>query len=212
MIEEARRLVVDATARLASKTPGRTGNVSVHKDERIAITPTGVPYEGLDAQEVAVVDRSGSHLDGPDPSTETPLHLAVYRDLEPGAIVHTHSPWSTVLACLRQPLPPVHYVLATAGGTIPVAEYATYGTEKLANNVVETLLEAGTSACLLANHGLLAIGADLDDAFDTVEHVEFTAAVYCRAAAMGEPVKLHEDQIDRVADRLEGYGSSISSQ
>lgn len=208
MLEDERRAVAERVADLAARTPGRSGNLSVRRGERMAITPSGVPYPDVEPETVAVVSRDGARLAGEaTPSSETPLHLAVYDALpDHRAVVHAHAPWSTTLASLRRPLPPVHYALARAGGRVPVADYATYGTEALAAGVAETLSRAGTSACLLANHGVLAAGPDLDAAFETLDAVEFTARLYCQAAAVGDPVALDDDELERVAERFASYG------
>lgn len=207
MLDDERRAVARRAPDLATRTPGRSGNLSVRAGDRFAISPTGVPYADLGADDVPVVALDGEPLtDGLEPSSETPMHAAVYRALDAGAVVHAHSPWATTLAALRRPVPPVHYALARAGGAVPVAEYATYGTDALAENAAATMTEAGTTACLLANHGALATGADLAGAFETLDAVEFTARVYAQAAAVGEPVALPADELERVAGKFETYG------
>lgn len=207
MLEDARWTVARRAAELAERTPGRSGNLSVRVDEHVAVTPTGVPYAALEPDDVPVVDLEGAPVSGDlTPSSETPMHAALYRSLDAGAVVHAHAPWSTTLAALGRPVPPVHYALARAGGRVPVADYATYGSGDLATGVADTMSETGTTACLLANHGVVAVGTDLDAAFETLDAVEFTARVYCQAAAVGEPVELPEDELDRVAERFESYG------
>ncbi|MFB6266534.1 MAG: class II aldolase/adducin family protein, partial [Halodesulfurarchaeum sp.] len=194
-------------------TPGRTGNLSVRSGDRVAITPTGVPYAEITPDTVPVIDLDGTRLMGDlEPSSEVPMHRGIYAGIEAGidagAIVHVHSPYATTLSVLRQPVPPVHYMLALAGSTVPVAEYATYGTQELAANVVAQLEEAETSACLLANHGLVALGEDAEAAIETARAVESTARVYVQAAGIGEPVRLSEAEMERVAERFESYGQS----
>lgn len=205
-MEAERHAVAESAPELAARTPGRTGNLSVRSDDRVAITPTAIPYDEITADRVSIIDLEGTHLEGPEPSSEAPMHLAIYRDLDVGAIVHTHSPWATVLAVLRHPIPPVHYMLAAVGGTVPVADYATYGTEALASNAVAAMTTADTTACLLANHGLLATGDDLATTIETVDHVEFTARIYAHAAAIDDPVALQPEEMDRVARKLDHYG------
>lgn len=207
MLDDERRRVADSVAELAVRTPGRSGNLSVRRGSRFAITPTGIPYEAINADDVAVVDvEDGAHLEGKAPSSETPMHTAVYRELDVDAVVHTHSPWSTIMAVLRRPIPPVHYLLAAAGSEVPVADYASYGTADLAENAVEALLDAGSTACLLANHGLLVTGATLDETFETLDNVEFTARLYVQATGIGDPVELSEEEMARVAADLANYG------
>lgn len=207
MLGSERRAIADKAIDLMSLTPGRTGNLSLRRDNHVAIKPTGVPYDGFTAEDVPVVTLDGERVAGKtEPSSETPMHTAVYRELEPNAIVHTHSPWASTLAILRQPIPPVHYMLALAGTTVPVADYATYGTEELAENAVDAMVDAGSEACLLANHGLLALGDDLDDALETAVNVEFTARIYCQAKAFGDPTELSAEEMSAVATKFEGYG------
>ena len=208
MLDDERWEVARRVADLAARTPGRSGNLSVRREDRVAITPSGVPYPDVEPELVAVVDRDGGRLAGDAaPSSETPLHLAVYDALDGAcAVVHAHAPWSTTLAALRRPVPPVHYALARAGGRVPVADYATYGTDALAAAAAAAMSGAGTTACLLANHGVVAAGADLDDAFETLDAVEFTARLACQAAAVGEPVELDDAELARVAERFAGYG------
>jgi L-fuculose-phosphate aldolase len=207
MLGAERRAVSVRAAELAELTPGRTGNLSVRRDDRFAVTPTGVAYDRIEADDVPVVDFEGERVAGElAPSSETPMHTAIYREFEPGAIVHTHSPWSSTLAILHEPIPPVHYMLALAGTTVPVADYATYGTAELAANAVAAMEGADAEACLLANHGLLATGEDLDAALETAVNVEYTARIYCQAKAFGEPVELSPEEMAAVAEKFDGYG------
>lgn len=207
MLEDERREVAAQVATLAGLTPGRTGNCSVRRGDRVAITPSGVPYDRIGPEDVPVVSLEGERLAGEHaPSSEAPMHRGIYEHLGAGAVVHTHSPWVTTLAVLGEPLPPVHYMLALAGGTVPVAAYATYGTPELAANAVEAMAAADSSACILANHGLVATGPDLAAAVETAVAVESVARVYCQARALGEPEPLDGAELDRVAEKLAAYG------
>lgn len=207
MLGAERRAVATRASELNALTPGRTGNVSVRRDDRFAVTPTGVAYDRIEAPDVPVVSLDGTQVAGETaPSSETPMHTAVYREFEPGAIVHTHSPWASTLSILHEPIPPVHYMLALAGTTVPVADYATYGTEELAENAVAAMREANAEACLLANHGLLVTGEDVDGALETAVNVEYTARIYCQAKALGDPVELSAEEMGAVAEKFEGYG------
>jgi L-fuculose-phosphate aldolase len=207
MLGAERRAVATRASDLTALTPGRTGNLSVRRGDRFAVTPTGVAYDRIAAAEVPVVSVEGEQVgDGADPSSETPMHAAVYRELDAGAIVHTHSPWASTLAILHEPIPPVHYMLALAGTTVPVADYATYGTADLAENAVDAMTEVDAEACLLANHGLLVTGGDADAALETAVNVEYTARIYCQARAIGNPVQLSGDEMDAVAEKFESYG------
>lgn len=213
MTDQLREAVVRGVSALADLTPGRTGNLSARDGERIAITPSGVPYADVRSGDLPVLDVDGSRIDGSlDPSSETPMHLGIYRALDVGAVVHAHAPWSTTLAVLRDPLPPVHYVLALAGGEVPVAPYAPYGTAQLAAHAVAAMEEAGTTACLLANHGLVAAGADVGDALEVAAAVESTARVYLQARSVGDPVALSADELDAASARFESYGQDGGDQ
>lgn len=149
---------------------------------------------------------TGEPLAGPAPSSESPMHTAVYREFDHGAVVHTHSHWSTIMAVLREPIPSGNSMLAGAGSSIPVAGYATYGTAELADNAVTALRASGASAWLLANHGVLVVGDHLEGAFETLDHVEFAARLYVQASAAGDPVRLSEAVMDRVAAKRRTYG------
>lgn len=207
MLDEERRTVAARVATLQQLTPGRTGNLSVRRGDSVAITPSGVPYDQIDPGDVPVVSLDGRHLAGEfAPSSETPMHRHIYRRFDAGAIVHVHSPWATTLAVLREPVPPVHYMIALAGDRVPVADYATYGTETLAQNAVEAMESAGSDACLLANHGLVATAERAASALEMAETVESIARVYCQARAFGSPELLSAAQLERTAEKLEAYG------
>lgn len=209
MLHTERRTVAAHAPSLAELTPGRTGNLSVRREDHAAITPTGVPYDEIGADDVPVVSLDGERAAGDlKPSSETPMHTAVYRAFDAGAIVHTHSPWTSTLAILHRPLPPVHYMVALAGREVPVADYATYGTAELAENAVEAMEDAGSTACILANHGLLATGDTAEDALETAVNVEYTARIYCQARSVGEPTELTPDELAAVEEKFEGYGQS----
>lgn len=204
---EIREAVVAGVPELAAMTDARTGNLSVRDGERVAVTPTGVPYADIDVQSVPVLTMEGEQIASDlDPSSETPMHLALYRALDFGAILHAHAPWSTTMAVLGAELPPVHYMLAAAGGTVPVVPYAPFGTEALAKSAVETLEAAGTSACFLANHGLIAAGSNVEDAIETAVAVESTSRLYLQAQAVGEPVSLTDEEMEDAIEQFETYG------
>ncbi|MFQ3295966.1 MAG: L-fuculose-phosphate aldolase [Natrialbaceae archaeon] len=205
--ERIQRIVADCASELARLTPGRSGNLSVRAGERVAITPTGVPYGDLTAVDVPVLRMGGDQLAGRlEPSSEVPMHLSLYETFEVGAVAHAHAPWATTFAVLREPIPAVHYGLARVGDHVPVADYATYGSEDLAATAIAAMEDAGTTACLLANHGVVATGADADAALESLEAVEYGARIYAQARAMGDPVTLPEDEMERVAEKFESYG------
>ncbi|WP_126661753.1 class II aldolase/adducin family protein [Haloterrigena salifodinae] len=210
-LEDERRAVVEHAPELAALTPGRTGNLSVRDGETgdaFAITPTGVPYDGFDAADVPVVGVDGEDRSGRmAPSSEVPMHAAIYRREDVGAIVHTHSPWSTTLAVAREPLPPIHYMIVAVGKRVPVAEYAPYGTDELAENIVRTMDEAEATATLIENHGLVVTASDLETALENAHHIESLARLYLQTRAAGlEPRTLSDAQLETVVEKFESYG------
>jgi len=194
---------------------GTSGNVSARTPEGdVLVTPSGIDYEELEPGDVVLVDLEGEILEGSlGPSTETPMHTGIYRVRpEVGAVVHTHSVFATTLACLGWTLPPVHYMLTTLSedGRIPIAPYATYGTEELANNAAEALGE-GHNACLLQNHGTITVGDSPQKAFSRTVVLEEMAEIYYRTRVVGEPVLLTPEQVEEVAAKISGYGQTKSA-
>jgi L-fuculose-phosphate aldolase len=208
MLTEERRAVVEHAPALASLTPGRTGNCSVRSDDAFAVTPTGVPYDSFGPEDVPVVGVDGERRAGEmAPSSEVPMHAAIYRQTEVGAIVHTHSPWTTTLAVAGEELPPVHYMIVAVGRRVPLAEYARYGTDALAENVVTAMREADADAAILRNHGLVVTGPDLSTTVENAVHVESLARLYLSARAAGfEPEELTDEQLEAVEAAFERYG------
>ena len=191
---------------------GTSGNVSARTPEGdVLVTPSGIDYEELEPEDVVLVDLEGEVLEGSlGPSTETPMHTGIYRVRpEVGAVVHTHSVFATTLACLGWTIPSVHYMLTTLSedGRIPIAPYATYGTEELANNAAEALGE-GHNACLLQNHGTITVGDSPQKAFSRTVVLEEMAEIYYRTRVVGEPVLLTPEQVEEVAAKISGYGQT----
>lgn len=175
------------------------GNVSARAGEHVAISPTGAELADLTADDVTVIDLAGRVVDGRlAPTSELDLHLAVYEHHGAGAVVHTHAPVSTALSCVLDELPCVHYEMLMLGGTVRVAPYETFATPALAAAAVAAL--EGRTAALLANHGTIAFGADLDAAVRATELLEWAATVYWRAAQIGEPRVLDERARQDVVD------------
>jgi len=206
-LDVEREAVVEHAPALAALTPGRTGNLSVRNGDAFAVTPTGVPYDAFDAADVPVVGLDGERRAGRmAPSSEVPMHAGIYQHDRPGAIVHTHSPWATAMATLRRSLPPIHYMIVAVGRRVPLADYAPYGTEELAANVVAAMTEAGADAAILANHGLVVTGPDLETALENAHHVEDLCRLYLWSSAVGEPHELSDEQLAAVEERFESYG------
>jgi L-fuculose-phosphate aldolase len=189
---------------------GSTGNVSVRIEDAILVTPTGIPTSDLRAEDCVAIADDGSRRDAssPLPTSEWRLHLALYRTRGTGAVVHTHSPEATAAAIVGLPVPAVHYVVAKFGGSeLACAPYATYGSQELADAVARTLADR-YSACLMANHGAVAVGQDLSGAASLARDVEWLCGAWRRARAHGEPVVLDDAEIERVAARLATYGQA----
>ncbi len=186
---------------------GSSGNLSVRTPDGYLITPTGIPYYALQAVDLVPMDWRGAATEGGrQPSSEWRFHQAIYQARqEINAIVHTHSDYASALACTRQPIPPFHYMVAAAGGdTIRCAEYATFGTSTLADYAVRAL--DGRLACLLANHGMIAIGVDLAGAHQLAETVEHLAKHYWLAQQTGKLVLLDEAEMRLNVEKFKIYG------
>jgi L-fuculose-phosphate aldolase len=209
---DAEREQVAAAARdLAAQglVLGTAGNVSARGGEQVAVTPTGAKLAELNPDDVCVVDLEGRQLEGRlQPTSELDLHLGVYRRYDAGAVVHTHAPRSTALACVADELPCVHYQMLLLGGSVRVAPYATFGTPALAENVL-TALE-GKSAALMANHGAVTLGPTVDGAVEGALLLEWACSLYLDAAALGKPRVLDADEQAAVirAAVERGYGTT----
>jgi L-fuculose-phosphate aldolase len=178
-----------------------SGNLSIRlSSDAIAITPTSIEYDTMKPDDIVVCSLDGTVLEGARaPSSETPLHAAVYQNRDDiSAVVHTHSPHATTLAILGMPIPAVHYIIASLNTTtVPVAPYATYGTPELATNVRDNF-PAPCMAVLIANHGMVAGGSTLKQAADAAETTEILAGYYYRSRAIGQPNVLAASQMDEV--------------
>jgi L-fuculose-phosphate aldolase len=198
-----------ATARRlnpAGLNQGTSGNLSHRVDEGFLVTPTGMEYDALKPEDIVFMRFDGSP-EGPRlPSSEWRFHRDIFASRpDVHAVLHTHSLHSTALACLRRGIPPFHYMVAKAGGSdIRCAPYATFGTEELSRHAVAAL--EGRKACLLANHGLITVGAELEAAFKLAVEVETLAAMYLRALQAGEPVLLAESEMAVVLEKFRTYG------
>jgi L-fuculose-phosphate aldolase len=209
--EDAARAAVVRAARhmqAAGHSPGTSGNVSVRHGDAVLITPTGMAPADLTEGDVVRLDAEGRPAPGARaPSSEVPMHLAVYAARpDVAAVVHSHSRFATVLACTRRSLPAVHYMIAAVGTrTIPCAAYATFGTRELSERILEVL--GGGQGCLLANHGQIALGHDLGHAVRVAEEIEWLAEIYVRSLALGGPVLLGDAEMEAVEARFRaGYG------
>ncbi len=191
---------------------GTSGNVSARTPEGdILVTPSGIDYGLLQPEDVVLVDVEGRVLEGSlVPTSEIPMHAGIYRARpRVGAVVHTHSRYATTLACLGWEIPPVHYMLTALSddGRIPLAPYATYGTEELGGYASDALGET-RNACLLQNHGAITVGESAEEAFSRTVILEEMAQIYHQARIAGEPILLSSEQVEEVATKIAGYGQT----
>ncbi len=203
MHETERARIVAAGRRLADGklVIGTAGNLSVRVGDHLVVTGSGTDLGELTPDRLTVVDLSGTVVAGDlAPTSELPLHLAIYRATDATAIAHAHSPSSIAVGATHDVLPPVHYATVSLGGVVRVAEYATFGTPELAANVLAAL--DGRSAALMRNHGSVAHGASVEEACARLETVEWLAEVYRRAATLGTPRLLSAEELDAVAAQL----------
>ena len=214
LLAEERALVVRYAQLMAKRglTRGAGGNVSIRRGDRVAVTPSGVAYDRMRPEDVVVLDLAGAVVQGAlRPSSESGMHLACYRSrADLGAVVHTHSTFATVVACLRRPLPPVHYLIGYAGGTVPCIPYLPFGSAELAETAAEAMRDA--NAVLLGGHGLLCGGPEIARAFDTAEQIEFVAELYYRTELLGGAPLLDGEQLADVRARFENYGQPSPSE
>jgi L-fuculose-phosphate aldolase len=186
---------------------GKSGNVSARTPEGMLITPSGVPYDDLTPGAIVETDIHGKPVNRKSmPSSEWRFHLQIYRSRPAiNAIVHVHSPYATAIACTRKGIPAIHYHIALAGGgSIRCARYATFGTEKLARNALKAL--EGRYACLLANHGQIALGESVSSALGMAREVEQLARLYCIARLIGKPVFLEGEEVKINVKKFRSYG------
>jgi L-fuculose-phosphate aldolase len=185
---------------------GTSGNLSARFGKGMLITPSGMGAEGLTEDDIVFVHMDGSARGRWQPSSEWLFHRDIFVQREEvGAVVHTHSVAATALACLRKDIPPFHYMIALIGGdNIRCARYATFGTQELSNNALIALKDR--KACLLANHGMIAAGADLAETFKITVEVETLSELYLRALQVGQPVLLTADEFQAAQNRFASYG------
>lgn len=191
LLEKERRDVVETCLFMQNNglIVGTAGNVSIRVDDKIAISPSGVPYETMTAEDVVVFSMDGERVDGVlEPSSELPLHLSVYRETAAKAITHNHAPASTALGLVVDEIPPSHYYSAMLGGIIRVAPYAEFGTDELARNVTDALKDR--SGALMKNHGAITIGPTVKKAAGLLPILEYVCEIHLRAMATGAPVAL----------------------
>ena len=214
LMEKERLLLIEYGKKLvqAGLTKGTGGNLSIfdRKNGHVAITPSGIDFFEIQPEDIVIIDVDGNVIEGNRvPSPEWAMHVMPYKyrdDID--AVIHAHTMYATVMACLRQELPATHYMIAVAGENVRVAEYATYGSPELAKNAFEAMKDR--KAVILANHGILAGANDLLNAFNIIEEIEYCAEVYTKAKAIGEPVILPHEEMTLMAEKFKTYGQRVS--
>jgi L-fuculose-phosphate aldolase len=205
--EEARVALIDAGRQLSEwgLVIGSAGNLSVKVEEGVLVTGSGTQLDRLTTDDLVLIDHAGRSIAGSaQPTSETPLHLAVYQSTNARAITHTHAAASTAVACVEAELPPLHYTCLQLGGPVPVAPYATYGSDALAASVV-TALGSDRSGALMANHGSITYGtgnprAALEQACERLRLVEWLCELHIQAHALGTPQVLTSEQLNDVRE------------
>lgn len=213
--EKALRNAIVGVAQVMSQrglSPGRSGNISARFASGMLITPTALAYDKMDASDIVFVAADGvSTSNGRAPSSEWRFHLAAYQARsDQHAVVHTHSLNATALSCAHKPIPPFHYMVAVAGATqIPCVPYATFGTDELARHVAAGL--ASANACLMANHGQIAIGPTVEGALELAFEVETLASQYIACLQIGGPKLLPEAEMTAMIERFKIYRHDAES-
>ena len=196
---------------VAGLNRGTSGNISCREGDQFLITPSGVPTAQMQTASIVTMNFEGQVIGSGKPSSEWHFHSDLLRHRpELNAIVHTHSPNATALACLREDLPAFHYMIAIAGGdSIRCSPYALFGTQTLSDYAVAAMQDR--KACLLANHGLIAAGRDLDEAMAVAIEIESLCQQYLLARQNGQPVLLSTEEMQAVIERFRNYGRNVHS-
>ena len=207
LLQKEREMIVAYGKRMLSAglTRGTGGNLSIYDRnlELMAITPSGIPYEEIEVEDILIMKLDGTIVEGnKTPSSEHTMHEIVYRTREDvGAMLHVHSTFAVTLACLNEDLPALDYRVAySRERSVKCAPYASFGTPDLAVNALKTM--GNQNAVLLTNHGMNVVGPDLPKAFAIAEQLEFCAELYVRARTIGKPVILPDDEMDQMVKRF----------
>jgi L-fuculose-phosphate aldolase len=211
MFENERAQLAAACHRVAARglVTGTAGNLSIRAGDQVVITPTGGVLEELTPEMMTVIDFDGEIVEGDlAPTSETELHLLVYKSSFAKAVAHAHGLASTAVACTHDELPVIHYSQLMLGGSVRTAPYATFGSPELAKNVVAAL--EGKTAALMANHGSVAHGQTIASACETLEMLEWSCELYARALNLGTPKLLTDEDLQKVIEAAmkRGYGST----
>ena len=209
---EQRKAVIETCLRMNAEglNRGTSGNVSVRTDEGFLLTASGVPYAKMKPAHVVEMDLDGQYSGDYLPSTEWRMHLDIYRArTEAKAIVHVHSTWATALSCLRKDIPAFHYMIGVTGGTsLRVSGYAEFGTQELSDTMLNAMEDR--NSCLLANHGQICFGPNLDKALWLASEIDGLCQQYWAASLAGKPVILSDAEMTSVLKRFKTYGKQKS--
>jgi L-fuculose-phosphate aldolase len=205
---EKRQVIIDACLRMNTLgiNQGTSGNISVREGDGMLVTPTSLPYDVMRPADIVFVNSLGEPQGTRQPSSEWRFHLDILQARpDVNSVVHAHPPYCTSLSILERRIPPIHYMVAVAGGSdIRCAPYATFGTPELSRNAVEAMKDR--KACLLAHHGMIATGTSLDRAMWLAVEVETLARQYLTCLQVSEPPLLSEEEIENVIARMANYG------
>lgn len=210
LIEE-RKLIVEYGKKLitCNLTKGTGGNISVYNREKniIAISPSGMDYFQTTPEDVVLIDIEGNIIEAcRKPSSEVKMHIIFYKNRDDvNSVVHTHSTFATTIATLNWDIPPIHYLMAFAGTKVPCSQYATFGTEEIAENANKAMGKE-FKATLLANHGLLTVGKNIAEAFSIAEIIEFMAEIYYRTKCIGNPTLIDKKEMQLMIEKFRSYG------
>jgi L-fuculose-phosphate aldolase len=209
---EIRKTIIDFGKRMLEDglTSGTGGNISYSPpdEDRIYITPSGIPYDDIEPDQVPIVDYSGHLVDGNQAasSSETPMHTLIIKSRDDvNSVFHTHSPFASTIATIGKSIPPVYYLIAEIGDRVPIAEYATYGTREIARSALDAL--GDRNGVLLEKHGALAVGESLERAYRCAKLIEELARNYYRVLSTGvSPEPLDETELELLKAKFEDYG------
>jgi len=202
IVEHGKKLITSGL------TTGSGGNLSIfnRQENLIAIKPSGVDYFKMKPEDVVIVSPEGEIVDGTlTPSSEIRFHLALLRHRsDVNAVVHTHQVYATTIACMNWELPAVHYLIGFSGNKVPLAKYATFGSQELSDYILEAIGQY--NACLMSNHGIVTVGATIEAAFATAEELELVSRLYYQTKCIGEPVILSDKEMKTIGEKFKTYG------
>ncbi len=202
IVEYGKKLLV------SQLTTGSGGNLSIinREENLVAIKPSGVDYTLMKPEDVVVVTPEGKIVEGDlTPSSELRFHLALLQARpEMNAVIHTHQVYATTIACMNWELPAVHYLVGFSGNKVPLAKYATFGTQELSENIVSAIGQY--NACLMANHGIVTVGREIGAAFAVAEELELVARLYYQTKCIGEPAILSDEEMVIIGEKFKTYG------